>query len=109
MKLPDTVKIGPIVYRIREVERLQSSSDGTSLWGDLVCSDGEILIEASIHNQQKRQTLLHEIVHAVLLTLGRREEANDEGLVEALAYGINGVIVDNPSLITLMSGEGDDA
>ena len=92
-----TVKVGPIVYEVREVAGLLDA--GTSIFGEVKHSDCEILIEAGNAAQQRRQTLWHEIVHVVLSQAGYRKESKDEGLVEALSHGIMGVVQDNPWLV----------
>jgi len=102
-----TVKIGPIAYALVEVGDLHSG--GVELDGQVRHCLSEIRIERDQEEQSKTQTLWHEIVHIILNQAGRREDSKNEDLVEALAYGLMGVIQDNPWLATGGSDGGEDA
>lgn len=91
------VQIGPILFTIKEVERLVNNN--RTLWGHVVHHDCKIEIEADLDVQQKRQTLLHEIVHIVLYQSGQGELADNEGLVDALTYGIMQVLSSNSQIL----------
>jgi len=93
----DTVKIGPIVYTVKEVERLQDTR-GQVAWGEADFGACEIRLEATANPQFKRITLWHEIVHAILVGAGVDSSEHDEVFVDQLAYGIMQVLQDNPEL-----------
>lgn len=90
------VKIGPIVYKICMIEGLVS--EGTKLFGEVKHDVCEIRVEARNDLQQARQTLWHEIVHVILSQAGLAKDAKREELVDPLAYGVMGVLQDNPWL-----------
>ena len=109
MTLPERVKIGPIVYEVCVVERLTDAGNNRTLWGNVKQDECRVFLEAGISDQQKRQTLLHEVIHVLLHQSGRPEQAEDEGLVEALGHGFMAVLIDNPALIEFVTegfGEG---
>ena len=45
------------------------------------------------------KTLMHEIVHAILFERGRREDAENEDLIDAVASGFVNLVRQNPDLI----------
>lgn len=103
----ETVKVGAIVYRVMEVERLVAS--GRKVFGEVEHAACVIRIEATNGPQTKRQTLWHEAIHLILTHAGRTKESNDENLVDALAYGVMGVVQDNPWLAEAVeAGGGED-
>ena len=94
------VKIGPMVYRIEVVDGLHDR--GEHLFGDVNHGECVIRLEGRHSSQQTVQTLLHEIVHTLLLQSGRPRQEGDEGLVDSLAYGLMAVFQDNPALSNLL-------
>lgn len=81
-----TVKICGIPYTVRECENLLDA-DGVS-FGQVEYLTGQILINSRATNDIKNETLCHEIVHAMLMSLGRNDMANDEMLVQQLGNAI---------------------
>lgn len=92
------IKIGPITYEVVTVPGLRDGADGKKLFGEIKYGSCEIRVESNYAPQQTRQTLWHEIVHIVLVQLGRADESNDEALVDGMAYALMRVIEDNPWL-----------
>jgi len=60
--IPDKIKIGAREIRVLEVEHL---SDDEDRWGDYSARTGAIRIDASIPDDMKAETLLHEVCEAV--------------------------------------------
>ncbi len=95
--IPDVIKIGAITYQIVEVPGLHNET-GDKYDGHILYSKDEIRLEADLADQTKRQTLWHEVIHAILIHAGHQK--HDESQVDALAYGIMNVLQDNPWLMT---------
>lgn len=94
----DNVKVGPITYEVKMVERLLG--DGSEkLDGQISYGQQVIEIESDLTLVMQKQALWHEIVHAILTQAGRQCEAS-EGIIDAIAYGLVGVIKDNPEMVT---------
>jgi hypothetical protein len=94
----NTVKIGPMVYAVSIVERLQSD-DGRKLDGHIVYSALSVKVDAALAPQMQRQVLWHEILHGILSQSGLPDIGDkEEDLIDVLAYGIVGVLADNPEL-----------
>ncbi|MBN1815378.1 MAG: hypothetical protein JXA14_26335 [Anaerolineae bacterium] len=100
--LPSAVKIGPVWYRVQTVEKL--IDDGELIAGRIEASGCVIYVEETYDFQQQRVTLMHEIIHSLLNNSGRRKQADDEGLVEALGNGLTQVLVDNISFREMFDG-----
>jgi hypothetical protein len=98
---PETIKVGAIIYQIVDVPGLHNET-GEKYDGHILYSKEEIRLEADLASQTKRQTLWHEVIHAILIQAGHQK--HDEGQVDALAYGIMNVLQDNPWLIESPEG-----
>jgi hypothetical protein len=92
---PETVRIGPIDYKIEEVVRL-TTADNTRLCGEIDYHNSVINLDTEQSPQSKRVTLWHEILHGILNNAGKSD--HNEELIEIISLGIVGVLRDNPSL-----------
>lgn len=95
MTLPDTVKIGPITYTITHEETLGDSGFA----GQIRYFRSTIAINGDLRPQFALQTLWHEIIHGIMTNAGIPHDDQTEPLVNAIAYGVLQVIVDNPALV----------
>lgn len=50
---------------------------------------GEIVINKNASEEIKKETLCHEILHAMLVHIGRNDLSNDEVLVQSLGNAIS--------------------
>lgn len=89
------IKIGGIPYTLIRQRDLRAA-DGTKLNGCINCDEMAIYIEATLPPISAQQTLLHEIIHGILIQGGIKEHS--EAMVEILAYGILSVLMSNRSL-----------
>lgn len=99
MKLPDTIKIFDVSYKVEYVDK-PSEVDlykRESLWGQ--CDPWTRTIRVYKNDRQYAdvmQTLWHEIIHAIAIHLHIDDKVNDDDqVVDLLAVGINNVITDN--------------
>lgn len=90
---PTTVKIGPHVYTVVDVERLQAAGNHQSLYGQINYPQQTIEVEKNLIGTYKRMVIWHEIIHGILETAGIHE--HDEQLLDAVASGIVQVLQDN--------------
>lgn len=78
----EAVKIGGLTYTIKKKADLQGK-DGP--WGHIRYKTQEIELDDSLSEQLEDQTLIHEIVHGVLVEAGytnhEEDQANRIGLV----------------------------
>jgi hypothetical protein len=63
------------------------------------------MIDDRLSHQAQYQTLLHEIIHGILTTMGHDV---DENTVDGMAYGWMQVIRDNPNLFMEISYNNHD-
>ncbi|MEY8436260.1 hypothetical protein AAK967_00725 [Atopobiaceae bacterium 24-176] len=83
---PRWVSILGIHYKVEYVETV---SRDEPLDGLISPSDRTIRIYRGLPPEESFEVLLHEVVHGVLMRLGRMEEADDETLVQGLAIGLS--------------------
>ena len=96
--LPKTVRILGMDVTVTEITQ---PSLPQGIVPDLGCADIRALninIDATAHEIQKRQTLLHEILHMVDGLLHREEDWLSEKQVAAISQGLYAVLSDNPGL-----------
>lgn len=99
----DSVKIGAMTYRVREVSDLHHlDGEGRKQWlfGQILHQSTEIKLEHDQTEMVKRATLLHEIMHGILHRAGFEE--HPETAIIALGYGLLEVLRDNPALVDLL-------
>lgn len=82
-----TVKICGIPYKIIEKECIESSN-GRCL-GLITYDEGTIEIRKGQQPDYYRQTLIHEVVHGMLVMIGRNDLSEDETFVQSLALAIS--------------------
>lgn len=76
-----------IKYRLTTLKEEREYEDGKSQrWGMYLGSKCEILVNNSTCTARKEETVLHEIVHAILSSYGYD---HDEDLIGAIASGFN--------------------
>ena len=80
-KMPDTIYLFPTFFTVKDVTRKESSN----CKGLADYSNRKISIEPDIHEEDKKQVLLHEIVHCILYAGGLRE--HDEITLDILSNG----------------------
>jgi hypothetical protein len=92
VKLPAKIKIGARDIRVFEVEHL---SDDEDRWGDYSARAGAIRIDASIPDDMKEETLLHEVCEVIsdIYALGLTEQQ-----VCTISAVLLAIVRDNPGL-----------
>lgn len=98
--LPETVRIGPVAYRICQVHDLMGTDDGgKSIWLNGRCRYTSARIELcdELGEQVKPVGLMHEVLHGILEQAGVKEQPED--VIIALGYGLVALLRDNPELV----------
>ena len=80
-----TVNICGMPYEVVEVE---DKFDADLHFGDVDYKKCRIQINKDLAKEEKKETLCHEILHAMLLHIGRGELSQDETLVQGLGNAI---------------------
>ncbi len=86
------VKILGIPYTVEEVESIPETIDTI---GVCEVSKQKILIKKSLSKELKKQTLLHEILHALFWSMGEYELGENEKLVQSLATSLYQLFEEN--------------
>ena len=79
MIIPSDVKVGNFVYTVD-------------------VTDEVITLDNKLTQQNKERVFLHELVHAICFDKELHFGEDTENVVDALAKGLHGVIIDNPNL-----------
>ena len=78
------LNIGGHDYKIIELP-LKHDDDDKELYGRHMVKENIIMINEDIHDSRKKETLLHEILHAVFYNYGLQHK---EGLIDAISNGM---------------------
>jgi hypothetical protein len=96
--MPESIKIGYRDYKLEKWK--QTVANANDAHGQFFSKEGIIGYTEEEKGVSHANTILHEILHAVIyqwnIELGDKEE---EHLVSALSNGLTTVLVDNPKLI----------
>jgi hypothetical protein len=116
IKPPSTLRVGPFIYTIDVVEgplkledEDESDSDKPSLlMGKTITHSQKIEILAGMPYEVERETLFHEILHAIYSMVGAPDDGDphvgEEKLVQMFSPPIVDIFDRNPELITYMFG-----
>lgn len=98
MIIPFNVKVGNFIYEVDETDEV-ITLDNMVCQG--LCDSGnqQIKIDNKLTQQSKERVFLHELVHAICFDKELDFGDETENVVDALAKGIHGVIIDNPNLL----------
>ena len=97
MARPSMVKVGPYLY---DIIYRHPVSDSEELYGLTINRDHRIIVGTDQSDLASKDTLLHELLHAVMWTSGAfRHVGDEEQVVTVMATCLLGVLRDNPELV----------
>ena len=79
MKIPSSFQLAAITWKVEEVDKLIGA------YGVTYLQDNVIQVLKDLKPPQKKQTFCHELVHAILFSMGK-ELPHDEQFVDAFAH-----------------------
>ena len=85
--IPSKVKICGITHAVRLCEECFNAD--ASHFGEIEYAKCEIRINKDMPEEMQMQTLVHEMLHGMLVMIGEVELSQDEKLVQSLAMAIN--------------------
>jgi hypothetical protein len=97
--LPLVVTVGPHPYAMRYVSGLMHE-DGDALLGLCATDDLVIQLEEKQPTSLLRETVLHELVHAIASQFGLSDENTEEEWANAVGVGMLQVLRQNPRLVS---------
>jgi hypothetical protein len=100
VKIPEVIYIGPHDYEVRAKKRLDTL-------GETLNNDTTILYRRSQSSSNLRDTILHEIMHAIVFQSGaavaqKLSHQDEENLIVTLTPWILQVFQDNPALVEFL-------
>ena len=91
MKIPKTIKIGNLIYKVRS----QTAEGNDDYYGGSNEKYQWIELNFKLGEDKLLETFLHEIIHQILEQKKFTNETGDEKLVSTLASGLYQVLKDN--------------
>ena len=92
------IKIGYKNYKIKSLDSIVSKCNEIN--GQFFASDGTIALSSTEDNISHANTLIHEILHAIVYQWGiELDDKEEEKICNTLANGLTTVYVDNPWLL----------
>jgi len=79
------VNICGMPYTVKECE---DHFDSDCHCGLIIYSECLIKINKNMHEEMKKATLCHEIMHGILLNIGREDLSDDENFVTAIGNAV---------------------
>ena len=101
MQRPDKIKIGYREYKLEECKQTVASANEAQ--GQFFAKEGVIGYTAEEKGVSHANTLIHELLHAIVYQWNMElEEKDEEKLVNGLANGLTTIFVDNPKLMDFL-------
>lgn len=97
-KTASTISISGHVFELRPIKGL-CADDGSPLRGQCWHDKRQIAYDPAMTTQQKKETVLHETLHEILFLAGYSEDSMNEGMVTALANGLESVRINGKPLL----------
>ena len=98
MNIPDKIKIGYRSYKLEEWKQTVASANEAQ--GQFFSKEGVIGYTADEKGVSHANTLIHEILHAIVYQWNMElDEKAEEHIVNGITNGLTTVLVDNPKLI----------
>ena len=95
--IPSTVKIGYKNYKLEEWKQTVASANEAQ--GQFFSKEGIIGYTSDEEGVSHANTILHEIIHAVVYQWNIDVGEKEETIVNGLTNGLTTVLVDNPKLM----------
>ena len=98
MNRPEKIKIGYRNYKLEEWKQTVASANEAQ--GQFFAKEGVIGYTAEETGVSHANTLIHEILHAIVYQWNMElDEKTEEHIVNGITNGLTTVLVDNPKLI----------
>ena len=92
------IKVGYKSYKVKKLDSIVSKCNEIN--GQFLASDGMIALSPTEDNISHTNTLIHEILHAIVYQWGIEiDDKEEEKICNTLANGLTTVYVDNPWLL----------
>mgnify|MGYP003139821667 FL=1 len=98
MHIPEKIKVGYRNYKLEEWKQTVASANEAQ--GQFFSKEGVIGYTADEKGVSHANTLIHEILHAIVYQWNMElDEKTEEHVVNGITNGLTTVLVDNPKLI----------
>ncbi|MFQ6896476.1 MAG: hypothetical protein ACLRSH_06670 [Turicibacter sp.] len=83
--MPEEVTIGGLTYRVYIVDNL---AEKEGCYGEIDYINQTIKIDGMISDERRKQTLLHEVMHGILESIGELKLNQNEQKVQSIASAL---------------------
>lgn len=90
MALPNEVKVAGVTYTVEIQENLINVEEA---WGRIDFFNTHIRVDASLTEDRKKQSYIHELTHAIFLEAGFKEQ--EEDMINRIGLVLHQVLKDN--------------
>ena len=98
MHIPEKIKVGYRNYKLEEWKQTVASANEAQ--GQFFSKEGVIGYTADEKGVSHANTLIHEILHAIVYQWNMElDEKTEDHIVNGITNGLTTVLVDNPKLI----------
>jgi hypothetical protein len=102
---PKRVKIGWHWWDIEFRQINEFTTDGDGLYGLCNKLKKKIYVDTESHEDIQRQTLLHEILHAIWAVADIGDSEDEEETILKLSPLLMGVLIENPAVTKYIFGD----
>ncbi|HHY47108.1 MAG TPA: hypothetical protein GX506_07410 [Firmicutes bacterium] len=98
MRIPDKVKIGPYIYRVKQRQEEYRDDNGNLLWGEISYTRQEIMLGPAPSEERRGAAFLHEAIHGILEVAGygdTDQAVKIETIIEVLGTGLYEFLTEN--------------
>ena len=101
MKLPKKVKIANHIFNI--IDWHPDIASAKQRFGECDCDQLTIRVSTIFPDSHVKETLLHEINHAIFWAYNIKSKDNEERIVTMVSVGLSQVLQDNPKIHKFLS------
>ena len=97
--MPKQVKIGAVIWTLEENE---DDLEDDNNWGDTNSRRFRIRIHRDLPPSKKRETLLHELIHACDRSTLSLDDGLKEAQVKVISHSLMALFVDHPAILEFL-------
>lgn len=107
MNSPKEVRVGPVVYKVvldHEKLRHEEHRNSSFSWGFTDKISGEILLDPDVNTDRQKQSLVHELLHAVAdFAATCDQRLSEEDWITRMAPALLDTLQRNPELVMYLT------
>lgn len=86
-----------------QIEYINDLIERDNLYGEINYHKQVIRIDSSMNNDRKKRTIVHEIIHGIMESIGYSTINEDEEKIQNISNALYILLISNPELLTFLS------